>query len=49
MAKVTEKRISVVEFGETSGLMGMAGKELVRLSPDSNINWVNLKYYRMYL
>ena len=42
MAKVTEKRISVVEFGETSGLMGMAGKELVRLSPDSKINWVEL-------
>lgn len=42
VAKVDEKRISVVEFGETSGLMGMAGKELVKLSPDSKINWVEL-------
>lgn len=41
-AKVDEKRISVVEFGETPGLMGMAGKELVRLSPDSKISWIKL-------
>lgn len=41
-AKVDEKRISVVEFGETPGLMGMVGKELVRLSPDSKISWIKL-------
>ena len=41
-AKVSEERNATIKMGETPGLMGMAGKELLRLSPDSKINWIKL-------
>lgn len=41
-AKINKERNVTIKFGETPGLMGMAGKELMRLSPDSKINWIKL-------
>ena len=41
-AKISEERNATIKLGETPGLMGMAGKELIRLSPDSKISWIKL-------
>lgn len=41
-AKINQERYSAIKLGETPGLMGMAGKELMRLSPESKVNWIKL-------
>ena len=41
-AKINQERYSVIKLGETPGLMGMAGKELMRLSPESKVSWIKL-------
>lgn len=40
--KISEERRSAFKWGETSGLMGLAGKELMQLSFNSKIHWMKL-------
>lgn len=41
-AQINKKRIDKIHFGDTPGLMGMAGKELKILSPASTLHWTTL-------
>lgn len=42
VVKISEERIQNIQFGISPGLRGMAGKELMTMSPRCKINWTEL-------
>lgn len=42
VVKISEERIQNIQFGISPGLRGMAGKELMAISPRCKINWTEL-------
>lgn len=42
LTELSVKHVARMEFGEGSGLKGMAGKELMRMFPETNVDWTKL-------